>query len=148
MYNILICDDDRDIAAAVEIYLSTQNCRILMAHDGQEALELVRREDIHLVLMDIMMPKMDGITATARIRQESNVPIILLTAKSEDADKILGNYYLNLLVKEALTLDPEELKKIQSEQLMILRASDADGLTEAVPVALARLEYKLANLGE
>lgn len=70
------------------------------------------------------------------------------TYEGPDADKILGNYYLNLLVKEALTLDPEELKKIQSEQLMILRASDADGLTEAVPVALARLEYKLANLGE
>lgn len=70
------------------------------------------------------------------------------TYEGPDADKILGNYYLNLLVKEAQTLDPEELKKIQSEQLMILRASDADGLTEAVPVALARLEYKLANLGE
>ena len=90
MYNILICDDDKDIVAALDIYLSSEGYRTFKAYTGREALEIVSKEDIHLVLMDIMMPEMDGITAMTRLRTEKNVPVILLTAKSEDTDKVLG----------------------------------------------------------
>ena len=90
MNNILICDDDRDIVNALRIYLSNQDYHLFTAFNGLEALEIIKQEDIHLVLLDIMMPKMDGITALSEIRKISNVPIILLTAKSEDTDKILG----------------------------------------------------------
>ena len=90
MYTILVCDDDADIRAALRIYLSGEGYAVREAENGAAALELLRREEIHLVLMDIMMPGMDGMTATARLREESNVPVILITAKSEDSDKILG----------------------------------------------------------
>ena len=90
MYNILICDDERDIVNALKIYLADPNYTLFEAHTGAEALDILDREDIHLVLLDIMMPEMDGITALAKLRQVSNVPVILLTAKSEDTDKILG----------------------------------------------------------
>ena len=90
MYNILICDDERDIVNALKIYLANPDYHLLEAHTGQEALDILDREDVHLVLLDIMMPEMDGITALAKLRQVSNVPVILLTAKSEDTDKILG----------------------------------------------------------
>lgn len=90
MHNILVCDDDRDIVAALKIYLSGGEYRVFEAYNGAEAVEAVRKNDIHLVLMDIMMPELDGIAATAAIRRESNAPIILLTAKSESSDKVLG----------------------------------------------------------
>ena len=90
MYNILICDDDRDIVNALKIYLSDPNYRLFEAFSGQEALDCIAKNDIQLVLMDIMMPGMDGITAMVKLRESSNVPVILLTAKSEDSDKILG----------------------------------------------------------
>jgi len=90
MHNILICDDDRDIVKALRIYLSTGEYRIFEAYTGQEAVDLVRREEIHLILMDIMMPVLDGISATEVLRRETNIPIILLTAKSESSDKVLG----------------------------------------------------------
>lgn len=90
MPNILICDDDRDIVNALKIYLADPDYHLYEAYNGKEALEIIGREEIHLVLLDIMMPVMDGMTAMARIRETSNVPIILLTAKSEDTDKILG----------------------------------------------------------
>lgn len=90
MYNILICDDDQDIVNALKIYLTDPNYVLYEAHDGYEALEVIEKEDIHLILMDIMMPRMDGIAAMVKIRERSNVPVILLTAKSEDSDKILG----------------------------------------------------------
>ena len=90
MYNILICDDEQDIVNALKIYLADPNYTLLEAHTGQEALDILDREDIHLVLLDIMMPELDGISALTRLRQVSNVPVILLTAKSEDGDKILG----------------------------------------------------------
>lgn len=90
MYNILICDDEPDIVAALKIYLTSPDMRIFTAYDGKEALSVVAGNEIHLVLMDIMMPVMDGISAVARLRELSNVPVILLSAKSEDADKILG----------------------------------------------------------
>ena len=90
MYNILICDDEQDIVNALKIYLADPEYRLLEAANGREALETAQREDLHLVLLDIMMPELDGISALAALRQISNVPVILLTAKSEDADKILG----------------------------------------------------------
>ena len=90
MYNILVCDDDRDIRNALRIYLNGEGYGVLEASNGKEALDKIASDDIHLVLMDIMMPLMDGMTATARIRQESNVPVILLTAKGEDMDKVAG----------------------------------------------------------
>ena len=90
MYTILICDDDRDIVSALEIYLTSEGYRTLAAYDGAQALKAVEENDIHLILMDVMMPNLDGIRATAKLREHCNVPIILLTAKSEDADKVLG----------------------------------------------------------
>ncbi len=90
MYNILICDDEVDIVNALKIYLTDADYTLFTAYDGQQAVELVKAQDIHLVLMDIMMPVMDGINAMVSIRAISNVPVILLTAKSEDNDKILG----------------------------------------------------------
>lgn len=90
MYNILICDDQADIVNALKIYLAPEGYRLFEAFDGAQALQIMKENDIHLVLLDIMMPKMDGITATAKIREFSNVPIILLTAKSETEDKVLG----------------------------------------------------------
>ena len=90
MANILICDDEKDIVNALKIYLSDPEYTLFAAYNGQEALEVMEKQDIHLILMDIMMPVMDGITAMAKIREKCNVPIIMLTAKSEDADKILG----------------------------------------------------------
>ena len=90
MYNILICDDERDIVNALKIYLHDENYTLFEAFDGMEALKIIQNHDIHLVLLDIMMPEMDGIEAMVKIRERSNVPIILLTAKSEDSDKVLG----------------------------------------------------------
>ena len=90
MYHILICDDDRDIVNALKIYLTNPEYVFYEAHTGAEALSIVGRTEIHLVLMDVMMPVMDGITAMIKLREASNVPVILLTAKSEDNDKILG----------------------------------------------------------
>jgi len=89
-YNILVCDDEKDIVNALKIYMEAEGYQVYQAGNGQEALDVLASHEIHLVLMDIMMPVMDGITAMAQMRQSSNVPVILLTAKSEDTDKILG----------------------------------------------------------
>lgn len=90
MYNLLICDDDRDIRNALKIYLTGEGYRIFEAENGSEAVDVVSENEIHLILMDIMMPKMDGVSATAKLRETCNAPVIFLTAKSEDSDKILG----------------------------------------------------------
>ena len=90
MYNILICDDERDIVSALKIYLESDGYNTLTAYTGKEAVQCIEENEVHLVLMDIMMPEMDGISAMVKIREKSNVPVILLTAKSEDADKVLG----------------------------------------------------------
>lgn len=88
--NILVCDDDKEIVRAIGIYLKNEGYRVLEAYDGIEALDILRKEEIHLIIMDIMMPRMDGMQATVRIREEKNIPIIMLSAKSEDYDKIDG----------------------------------------------------------
>lgn len=115
MYNILVCDDEKDIVSALTIYLTTAGYQVFPAYDGTEALDLLRREDIHLVLLDIMMPKLDGIAALIRLREASNVPVILLTAKSEDTDKIQG---LNLGADDYVTkpFNPVEvLARVKSQ---------------------------------
>jgi len=116
MYNILICDDERDIVSALKIYLSGEDYRLFEAYDGREALEIVRNNDIQLILMDIMMPQLDGIAATAKLREESNVPIIMLTAKSESGDKVLG---LNVGADDYITkpFDPAEVVARVKSQL-------------------------------
>ena len=115
MYNILICDDQPDIVNALKIYLSPEGYQLYTAHTGEEALELVRKIDFHLILLDIMMPRMDGITATSKIREFSNVPIILLTAKSETEDKVLG---LNVGADDYITkpfVPVEVLARVRSQ---------------------------------
>lgn len=90
MHTILICDDDKDIVSALKIYLTSEGYHTVEAYNGQEALDVVGRQNVDLILMDVMMPELDGIRATARLREAGNIPIILLTAKSEDSDKVLG----------------------------------------------------------
>lgn len=90
MYNILICDDEKDIVSALKIYLSGEGYGLYETYNGAEALEVIENNDIHLVLMDIMMPEMDGMQALIKLREKKNIPVIFLTAKSEDADMILG----------------------------------------------------------
>lgn len=108
MANILVCDDDREIVEAIEIYLSQDGYRIYKAYDGQQAIDILQKEDIHLLIMDIMMPRLDGIRATLKIREYSSIPIIMLSAKSEDTDKILG---LNIGADDYITkpFNPLEL---------------------------------------
>lgn len=90
MYNILVCDDDKAIVEAIEIYLSQEGYHILKAYDGEQALKMLESEEIHLLVLDVMMPRLDGIRATLKIREKHSIPIIILSAKSEDVDKILG----------------------------------------------------------
>ena len=115
MYNILVCDDQPDIVNALKIYLTPEGYHLYQAFTGKEAIEIVQNNDIHLVLLDIMMPVMDGITATAKIREFSNVPIILLTAKSETEDKVLG---LNVGADDYITkpfVPVEVLARVRSQ---------------------------------
>ena len=130
VYNILVCDDERDIVAALKIYLSGGDYRVYEAYNGAEAVEAVRKNDIHLILMDIMMPGLDGIAATAAIRRESNAPIILLTAKSESSDKVLG---LNVGADDYVTkpFDPVEvLARVKSQ---LRRYTMLGAKTESAP---------------
>ena len=108
MYNVLVCDDEKDIVSALKIYLSAEGYNTIEAYNGLEALEAIEKNDVHLVLMDIMMPEMDGISAMAKLREKSNIPVLLLTAKSEDTDKILG---LNVGADDYITkpFNPVEL---------------------------------------
>ena len=108
MAKILVCDDDKEIVAAIEIYLAQDGHQVLEAYDGIEAVEILKKESVDLLIMDIMMPRMDGIRATLKIREKHNIPIIILSAKSEDADKILG---LNIGADDYITkpFNPLEL---------------------------------------
>lgn len=90
MYNILVCDDDKEIVEAIDIYLTKEGYKVIKAYDGVEAIEKLKNEKIHLLLIDVMMPRLDGIRATLKIREESSIPIIILSAKSEDSDKVIG----------------------------------------------------------
>jgi DNA-binding response OmpR family regulator len=116
MYSILVCDDEKDIVSALKIYLTAEGYKVYEAFNGKEALAVLDKEEIHLVIMDIMMPIMDGIEALAHIREKSNVPVIMLTAKSEDTDKVLG---LNIGADDYVTkpFNPVELQARVRSQL-------------------------------
>lgn len=116
MYKILVCDDDREIVEAIEIYLTQEGYQVLKAYDGEEAVKTLKEEHVDLLIMDIMMPRLDGIRATLKIREENSLPIIILSAKSEDADKILG---LNIGADDYVTkpFNPLELVARAKSQL-------------------------------
>lgn len=165
MYNILICDDDRDIVNALKIYLTAPDLVLFEAYTGQEALEIAEREDIHLILMDIMMPGLDGIAAMVKLREHSNIPVILLTAKSEDTDKILG---LNSGADDYITkpFNPMEvIARVRSQlrrymqlggghlgqESYVIGGIELDDRAKAVtldgePVALTPTEYDILKL--
>ena len=165
MYNILICDDEKDIVNALKIYLADANYRLFEAYTGKEALKVIDSQDIHLVLMDIMMPVMDGISAMVKIREKSNVPVILLTAKSEDTDKILG---LNVGADDYITkpFNPVEVAARVRSQLrrymqlgggnmkqtvLSIGGIEVDDKAKSVtldwePVALTPTEYEILKL--
>ena len=127
MYNILVCDDDKDIVEAIDIYLSKEGYNVIKAYDGMEAMEILKKEDIQLLLIDVMMPRLDGIRATLKIREKSSIPIIILSAKSEDIDKING---LNIGADDYITkpFNPEEL--IARVNAIIRRCSKSNVLSE------------------
>lgn len=166
MYNILVVDDDKEIVKAIEVYLCNQNYRVYKAYDGEQAVDTFIKEDIHLILMDIMMPNMDGMSATTKIRETSSVPIIFLSAKSEDIDKIMG---LNLGADDYITkpFNPLELlarvnsnlrrymnysKVLQrkEDQLIIggveLRDDSKELYVDGVIKKITPLEYKILSL--
>ena len=154
MYNILVVDDEKDIVAALEIYLRSEGYRVLSASNGREALSVAAREDVHLILMDIMMPVMDGLTAMAQLPQTSNVPVILLTAKGEDTDKVLG---LNVGADDYITkpFNPVELlARVRSQLRRYLQLGGGQVQTSTLdnaktvtvdgdPVALTPKEYDI-----
>ena len=135
MPNILICDDEKDIVNALKIYLSNPEYTLFEAYNGKEALDIVKENEIHLILLDIMMPVMDGMTAMAKIREISNVPIIVLTAKSEDTDVILG---LNVGADDYITkpFNPLEVNARVHSQL---RRYACLGLLGQIPLGQAPL---------
>ena len=165
MYRILVCDDEKDIVSALRIYLTSEGYEVVEAFNGKEAVEIVQDQEIHLVLMDIMMPVTDGMTAMVKIRELSNVPVILLTAKSEDTDKVLG---LTVGADDYITkpFNPVELQarvksqlrrymqlgggKIKSGALAIGGIELDDKAKEVTldgePVALTRTEYDILKL--
>ncbi len=167
MFNILICDDQKDIVNALKIYLAPEGYQLFEAFNGREAVEIVQENDIHLVLLDVMMPVMDGIVATAKIREFSNVPIILLTAKSETEDKVLG---LNVGADDYITkpfIPVEVLARVRSQLrryaklgsrpeetdagILTVGPVSMDDRTKTVlvdgePVALTPTEYSILRL--
>jgi len=153
MYNILICDDERDIVNALKIYLSGEDYSIFEAGNGLQALEIVRREEIHLILMDIMMPQLDGIAATAKLREISNAPILMLTAKSESGDKVLG---LNVGADDYITkpFDPAEvLARVRSHlrrytRLGAKQTAEASGRYSVGPITLDETDKRVTLDGE
>ena len=116
MYKILVCDDDKDIVEAIDIYLTQEGYEVLKAYDGDEAIKVLKRNEVDLLIMDVMMPRLDGIRATLKIRENMSLPIIILSAKSEDADKILG---LNIGADDYMTkpFNPLELVARVKSQL-------------------------------
>lgn len=134
MYHILVCDDARDIVSALQIYLTAEGYRVFPAYNGQEALDILSREEIHLVLLDVMMPVMDGISTLDQLRRISNLPVILLTAKSEDTDKILG---LNLGADDYVTkpFNPVELlARVRSQLRRYLQLGGSNVRPSAVTI--------------
>ena len=127
MFNILVCDDDKEIVDAIDIYLSQEGYHILKAYDGLQAIEIMKKEEVHLILLDIMMPNLDGIRATRKIRETSSVPIIMLSAKSEDVDKILG---LNIGADDYITKPFNPLELIARVKSQLRRYTQLGNLNQ------------------
>ena len=125
MYRILVCEDEKSIADALEIYLTNEGYEVLRAENGIEALETVKKEEVHLILMDIMMPKMDGMKATMRIRESRNIPIIILSAKGEDYDKVLG---LNVGADDYVTKPFNPLELLARVKSQLRRYTNLGGM--------------------
>lgn len=138
MANILVCDDDREIVEAIQIYLENENYHIFKAYDGEQAIEILQKEDIHLLIMDVMMPKLDGIHATLKIREYSSIPIIILSAKSEDADKILG---LNIGADDYVTKPFNPLELVARVKSHLRRYTKLGNLQEK-----SSQEYRVGGL--
>ena len=116
MAKILVCDDDKDIVEAIDIYLTQEGYEVLKAYDGDEAIKVLKRNEVDLLIMDVMMPRLDGIRATLKIRENMSLPIIILSAKSEDADKILG---LNIGADDYMT---KPFNPLEQRDLLILQS--------------------------
>lgn len=127
MKTVLVCDDDKEIVDAIDIYLQQEGLNIIKAYDGQQALELLEQNEVHLIILDIMMPRLDGIRATLKIREESSIPIIILSAKSEDADKILG---LNIGADDYITKPFNPLELVARAKSQIRRYTKLGNATE------------------
>lgn len=144
MYNVLVCDDEKDIVSALKIYLTSEGYQVYEAYNGKEAIEVIKQKEVHLVLMDIMMPEMDGISAMVKIRDISNVPVILLTAKGEDTDKILG---LTVGADDYITkpFNPVELQarvKSQIRRYMLLGSGNGAAVSGKLTVGSIELDDK------
>ena len=129
---ILVCDDDREIVEAIDIYLQQEGYEVLKAYDGEEALEMLKEHEVHLLIMDVMMPRLDGIRATLKIREQSSIPIIILSAKAEDSDKILG---LNIGADDYVEkpFNPLELvARVKSQLRRYTQLGNAADASEAV----------------
>ena len=126
MYNILICDDEKDIVNALKIYLQAEGYQTVEAENGRQALALLGQQEIHLILMDIMMPELDGISATVRLRESCNIPVILLTAKSEDTDKVLG---LNIGADDYITKPFNPVEMLARVKAQLRRYTSLGGMT-------------------
>lgn len=130
--NILVCDDDKEIVEAIDIYLQQEGYHIIKAYDGEQALQILKEEEVHLIILDVMMPKLDGIRATLKIREDSSIPIIILSAKSEDSDKILG---LNIGADDYITkpFNPLELvARVKSQLRRYTKLGNAAETSQAV----------------
>ncbi|MBU9736714.1 response regulator transcription factor [Diplocloster agilis] len=128
MQNILVCDDDKEIVEAIDIYLTQEGYHILKAYDGQQALDMLKENDVHLLVIDVMMPKLDGIRATLKIRENNSLPIIILSAKSEDADKILG---LNIGADDYVTKPFNPLELIARVKSQLRRYTQLGNIQES-----------------
>lgn len=142
MANILVCDDDREIVEAIEIYLQNEGYQVYKAYDGVQAIDILRQEEIHLLIMDIMMPKMDGIRATLSIREYSSIPIILLSAKSEDTDKILG---LNMGADDYMTKPFNPLELVARVKSNLRRYTSLGNISGAESRAIYQVDGLIVN---
>ncbi len=142
MYNILICDDEKDIVSALEIYLKTEGYNVFKAYDGKQALEVIDNNEIHLVLMDIMMPVCDGITATATLREKSNIPVIFLSAKGEDTDKILG---LNVGADDYVTKPFNPVEVLARVRSQLRRYMQLGGNVKTENIVIGNIELNDAS---
>lgn len=127
MLNILVCDDDKEIVDAIEIYLVQEGYRVLKAYDGIQAMEILQQQEVHLLIIDIMMPRLDGIHATLKIRESSSIPIIMLSAKTEDADKILG---LNIGADDYMAKPFNPLELVARVKSQLRRYTELGNITE------------------